>query len=46
MRRIVFVLVGLAALAGVLANMAPAPARAGGEAAPIFVDKVPPGYRD
>jgi cytochrome P460 len=46
MRRIAFVLVALAALAVVLANMAPAPAPAGEEAAPIFVDKIPSGYRD
>jgi hypothetical protein len=46
MRPIAFVPVALAALACVLANMAPAPARAGEEAAPIFVDRIPPGYRD
>src|SRR5918994_1366821 len=46
MRRIAFVLVAVAALAGVVANMAPASARAGEEATPIFVDKIPHGYRD
>jgi Cytochrome P460 len=46
MRRIVFVLVGVAALAGVVAYMAPASGQADGEAAPIFGVKVPPGYRD
>ena len=42
MRRIVFVLVGVAALAGVVAYMAPASGQADGEAAPIFGVKIPP----
>ena len=46
MRRIVFVLVAVAALAGVVATMAPASGQADGEAAPIFGVKLPPGYRD
>jgi hypothetical protein len=46
MRRIVFVLVGVAALAGVVAYMAPASGQADGEAAPIFGVKISPGYRD
>jgi hypothetical protein len=46
MRRIVFVLVAVAALAGAVASMAPAPAQNDGEAAPIFGIKIPPGYRD
>ena len=46
MRRIVFVLVAVAALAGVVAYMAPASGQADGEAAPIFGVKIPPGYRD
>jgi hypothetical protein len=46
MRRIVFVLVAVVALAGVVAYMAPASGQADGEAAPIFGVKIPPGYRD
>ncbi len=46
MRRIVFVLVAVVALAGVVAHMAPASGQADGEAAPIFGVKIPPGYRD
>jgi hypothetical protein len=46
MRRILFVLVAVAALAGVVAYMAPASGQADGEAAPIFGVKIPPGYRD
>jgi hypothetical protein len=46
MRRIAFVLVALAALAGVVADMAPASGQADGEAAPIFGIRIPPGYRD
>ena len=46
MRRIVLVPVAVAALAGVLAYMAPASGQAEGEAAPIFGVKLPPGYRD
>ncbi len=46
MRRIVFALVAVAALAGVVANMAPVSGQADGEAAPIFGVKIPPGYRD
>jgi hypothetical protein len=46
MRRIVFVLVAVAALASVVAYMAPASGQADGEAAPIFGVKIPPGYRD
>ena len=41
MRRIVFVLVAVAALAGVVAYMAPASGQADGEAAPIFGVKTP-----
>jgi Cytochrome P460 len=39
-------LVAVAALAGGLAYMVPASEQADGEAAPIFVDKIPAGYRD
>ena len=46
MRRIVFVLVAVVALAGVVAYVAPASGQADGEAAPIFGVKIPPGYRD
>ena len=46
MRRIVFVLVAVVALAGVVAHMVPASGQADKEAAPIFVTKIPPGYRD
>ena len=43
MRLIAFPLVGVAALAGVVALMTPA---ANQEGAPIFVTDIPPGYRD
>ena len=46
MRQIVFVLVAVAALAGAVASMAPAPAQNDGVAAPIFGITIPPGYRD
>ena len=46
MRRILFVLVTVAALADVVAYMAPASGQADGAAAPIFGIKIPPGYRD
>jgi hypothetical protein len=46
MRRIVFVLIAVGALAGAVAYMAPASGQADGEATPIFGVKIPPGYRD
>ena len=46
MRRIVFVLAAVGALAGVVASMAPASGQSDGEAAPVFGVKIPPGYRD
>src|SRR5262249_33274446 len=46
MRRFVFVLVAVAALAGVVTYMIPASGRADEEAAPIFGIKIPHGYRD
>jgi Cytochrome P460 len=46
MRRIVFALVAVGALAGVVASMAPASGQTDGEAAPIFGVTIPPGYRD
>jgi Cytochrome P460 len=45
-KQIIFVLVAVAALAGVVASMAPASGQAAGGAAPIFVKEIPPGYRD
>ena len=46
MRRIVFVLLAVAAVAGIVAYIGPAYGQTSGEAAAIFVDKIPPGYRD
>jgi hypothetical protein len=51
MRRVVFVLIAVVALAGILtaymaAYMAPASGQADGAAAPIFGIKTPSGYRD
>jgi hypothetical protein len=46
LRRIALLLVAVVALAGVVAYMAPASGQAAEEAAPIFVKKIPPGYRD
>jgi hypothetical protein len=46
MKRISFLLVAVAAVAGVVAFTAPATGHADGEAAPIFGIKIPPGYRD
>jgi Cytochrome P460 len=46
MRRIVFALVAVGALAAAGAYMAPASGQADGEAAPIFGVKAPSGYRD
>ena len=46
MRRIAVLLVAVAAVAGVVASTAPTSGHADGEAAPIFVTKIPSGYRD
>ncbi|HVP48103.1 MAG TPA: cytochrome P460 family protein [Bryobacteraceae bacterium] len=46
MKRIAFALVAVAAVAGVVAYIGPAYGQANGQAAPIFVSKIPPGYRD
>jgi hypothetical protein len=46
MRRIVFLLVAVVTPAGVVAYMPPTSGQAGAETAPIFVDKIPSGYRD
>jgi hypothetical protein len=39
-------LVAVVAVAGTVASMAPASGHTDGEATPIFVTKIPPGYRD
>jgi Cytochrome P460 len=46
MRRLVFVLVAVVALAGVVAYMASASGQADGEARPDLRSQNPPGYRD
>jgi len=46
MRQIAFLLVGIAMVAGIVAYMPPASGQTHGETAPIFVTKIPPGYRD
>jgi hypothetical protein len=46
MRRIAVLLVAIAAVTAVVAYLAPASGQGGGESAPIFVDKIPAGYRD
>jgi len=46
MKRIVFLLLAVATLAGVLIYMAPASGQDDGQAVPIFGIKIPPGYRD
>jgi hypothetical protein len=46
MKRIAFLLLALVTVAAVVASMTPASGQAGGEAAPVFVTKMPPGFRD
>jgi hypothetical protein len=46
MKRIAFLLVAVAAVAGVVASASPASGHVDEEAAPIFGVKIPPGYRD
>jgi Cytochrome P460 len=46
MTRTAFLLVAVAALAGLVAFTVPSSGHAGDEAAPIFGIKIPPGYRD
>src|SRR5580692_321155 len=46
MKRITLLLVAFATLAGIVAFTAPAFLHADDSAAPIFVTKIPPGYRD
>jgi hypothetical protein len=46
MRWIAFLLIAVASVAGVIVLTAPASGQGGGQAAPIFGIKIPPGYRD
>ena len=46
MRQIAFLLVAVAMAAGIVAYVAPASGQTDGQAALIFVTKIPPGYRD
>jgi hypothetical protein len=46
MRRIIFLLVAVATLGGIIAYVAPAFGRADTKPAPIYLTKIPPGYRD
>ena len=46
LKRITFLLIAFAILAGGIAFTATASGHADGAAAPIYVDKIPPGYRD
>jgi hypothetical protein len=46
MKWIAFSLVAVVMVAGVVAHIAHAAGQAGGEAAPIFVTRIPAGYRD
>jgi hypothetical protein len=46
MKSIVLPLIAVAAMAGVIACISPVYGQANRETAPIFVDKIPPGYRD
>jgi Cytochrome P460 len=46
LRRLAGLLFAIGAIAGVIVYLAPASGQADEEAAPVFVDKVPPGYRD
>ena len=46
MKHFAFSLVAVAALAGLVALIAPAPGHAGGEPAPLFLTEIPHGYRD
>src|SRR5271165_6597809 len=46
MKQITFLLIAVAALAGVVAIAVPASLRADESGAPIFVTKIPPGYRN
>ena len=46
MRRAVFGVIAIIAVAGAVSHMDPASGQSDGEAAPIFGIKIPPGYRD
>ncbi len=46
MKRIAFLLVAVATVAGIAVSMAPASGQADEEGSPIFGVKIPPGYRD
>ena len=46
MKRMTLLLVAVGTLAGVVADIVPASGHAPGEAPPIFVTEIPPGYRD
>jgi hypothetical protein len=46
MRRITFLVVVVATLAGIIATMVPASGQADKSSAPIYLSKIPPGYRD
>ena len=46
MKAIVFAVISLAVLAGVVAYIDPAYGQANNETAPIFINEIPPGYRD
>jgi len=46
MRRIAFLLVAMATLASVIAYMVPASGQEGQNSAPVYVTKIPSGYRD
>jgi len=46
MKRVAFLLIAVAMVAGVVAFIAPTSEHADGAAAPIFVTQIPPGYRD
>jgi hypothetical protein len=46
MKRTAFLLVAVATVAAIVASMTPASGQAGGQAAPVFVTTIPPGFRD
>ena len=46
MKRIAFLLVAVVTLAGVVISIFPSSRHADGQAAPIFLTEIPPGYRD
>ena len=46
MKHFTFSLIAVAAMAGLVAFVAPAPGHADGDAAPAFVTEIPNGYRD